>query len=130
MMHMDLSERDAAIRRVMRTVARYGARNSLPVTNDDGTSPMVIALPKDSMSDVHDRVVRAGGHANVFVAYEEDIALVVLRCEHTEIEDDHPGDLHPDIEIDMFIAAARSSEPGESFTMKVSSEVSQLDYVF
>ena len=132
MSNMELSERDAAIRRVMKSLARLRAKGPFPVALDDGTSPTVIALPSDTMSAVHARVTRAGGYANVFVAYDQRITLVALRCEAAEMVAGDEPDLHPDIEIDMFLQLVRaSSTEQEKFLMhraSASSQVRELDY--
>lgn len=100
---------DKATRRVMQTVARVLAKRPLPVRLEDGTSPIVVALPSDSVATLDARLARAGGSANIFVAYPEKLMLVAARDEHL---DDDVADIHPDSTVDMMILWLKSTPKG------------------
>ena len=63
-----VSPRIEASKRIMRTL---GVRPVPLVTLDDGSSPIVVALPNDYASEVLARVRAVGGSANVTVAFKE-----------------------------------------------------------
>lgn len=62
----------------MKALARVVARDPLPVKLNDGSSPVVVALPEDPITDVTERVARVGGAANVVVADTESFAIVAF----------------------------------------------------
>lgn len=71
-----MDARNIATRRVMKTVARRSMVQPLPVVADDGTRPVVVALPDDDLKTVFERVEAFGGRANVFVAFADWLALI------------------------------------------------------
>lgn len=71
-----MDARNIATRRVMKTVARRSTMQPLPVLADDGTRPVVVALPDDDLNSVFERVEAFGGRANVFVAFPDWLALI------------------------------------------------------
>lgn len=71
-----MDARNIATRRVMKTIARRSTVQPLPVVGDDGTRPVVIALPDDDLKTVFERVEAFGGRANVFVAFPDWLALI------------------------------------------------------
>lgn len=71
-----MDARNIATRRVMKTVARRSTMQPLPVLADDGTRPVVVALPEDDLNTVFKRVEAFGGRANVFVAFPDWLALI------------------------------------------------------
>jgi len=72
-------ERVKATRRVMKTVARESAFEPLPIVLEDGSSPVVVALPDDEIESVYRRIRKFGSAANVFVAYPENTRLIGMR---------------------------------------------------
>lgn len=50
----------------------------LPVVLDDGSTPVVVALPDDTIESVYRRIEKFGGAANVFVAYPENARLIEM----------------------------------------------------
>jgi len=93
-------DREKVIRRVMRTVAREQARSPLPVRLEDGSSPLVVALPGDSVADVFERVGGFGGSANLIVAYAERLKLLSIEL-NASSETREPADVHPVASIGM-----------------------------
>lgn len=81
-----MQSRSLATRRVMKTIARRVADQPLPVRLADGTSPVVVALPEDQLVDIGDQVKRLGGHANVFVALGDGLALIDFIVENGETQ--------------------------------------------
>jgi hypothetical protein len=73
-----VSTRIERTKQVMRAV---GGRNE-PVKLmklDDGSSPLIVALPSDYISRVIGQVHRVGGSANVIVAYPNHFELLALQ---------------------------------------------------
>lgn len=68
-----------ATRRVMKALARLVAREPLPVKLEDGTSPVVVAVPEEPVADMLARISRAGGRANVAIDYVDHFAIAA--CE-------------------------------------------------
>lgn len=58
-----------ATQRVMKALARLSAREALPVVLPDGSTPVVVTIPEERVSDMVARLDRAGGHANVVIDY-------------------------------------------------------------
>ncbi|MDN3309541.1 hypothetical protein QWJ90_01215 [Microbacterium oryzae] len=70
----------------MKTVARRSAVEPLPVRLSDGSTPVVVALPEDTLGSVATRVNGFGGEANVFVAFPEKLTLIDFRVSKHEGE--------------------------------------------
>lgn len=65
-------------KRIMRTIGLRAEPFQL-FRLEDGTSPMVVALPNERISEVLDRVRRVGGSANVAVAYAKNFEMLTLQ---------------------------------------------------
>lgn len=66
--------REQAIRRVMRSISRRVVNSGpLPVRAKDGSYPVVVALPEDTVADMDERRHRIGPDVNVVVAYPDRI---------------------------------------------------------
>lgn len=100
------AERNRTVSRVMRTVARMGARGPLPVSTADGVSAIVVALPSDRIADVEDRRIRIGGKVNLFVAYTDRLVLLAMN----DLEDDDDTiPVSPDSDMDMLVTWLKST---------------------
>lgn len=71
-----MDARRVATTRVMKTIARRGATDPLKIIADDGTRPVVVTLPEDDLKSTIERVDAYGGRANVFVAFQDWLALI------------------------------------------------------
>ncbi len=74
------SGRDRVIRRVMRSISRRVVNSGpLPVQGSDGSYPIVVALPEDTVADMEARRDRISRDANVVVAFPERMVLIAMR---------------------------------------------------
>lgn len=126
------TERERATRRVMRTLTHWSATNRLPVRLEDGTSPVVIALPDDPMEEIEARRLRMGGYVNLVVAYPEYMLLLRAR---DEAETDETAEIAPFSSVAMLVAWLQSTEKKSgSFRIRparhVMPTVEQLEYAF
>lgn len=94
------TERDVATVRVSKSLARLLVHASLPVRDERGTSPVIVALPSDSLASVVEKVSRSGA-ANVIVAYREKMVLLPLSSEHEFTRDLNV--IGTESDIDMFV---------------------------
>lgn len=132
-----MDERGTAIRRVMKTVARRAVVAPLPIQADDGTRPVVVALPDDTLKGVVERIMEFGGRANVFVAYPDDLALVELSVgAHEDSHDDEGNDLaHAATTMSMYVDVLFAAGGPVSIDLNVSDSafaqsVQKLTYAF
>jgi hypothetical protein len=103
------TEYDQATRRVMQAVARRVAHNPLPIRLEDGTSPIVVALPTDTVEAIDARLARAGGSANIMVAFPDKIMLITaLTAEY----DNDIADVAPNSTVEMLIEWLQSTTTG------------------
>ena len=94
------SPREKAIRRVMRNVARRVVNaGPLPVQAEDGSYPIVVMLPDETVADMEDRRDRIGRDCNVIVAFPDRMTLIAMR---DGIRDD-PAEVHPDSTMEMLV---------------------------
>lgn len=77
------------------------ATAELPVVNDDGDAPVVVALADERLGVLLARVRNAGGYANVFVRLEEGYSLIAFI--------DVDGAIDPSAAEDFASAANRPS---------------------
>jgi len=117
-----MQQRSLATRRVMKTVARRAVEQPLPVRLSDGTFPIIVTLPDDTVVSVGDRVRKVGGRANVFVAFSTDLALVEFLAEATAGEGGSQI-AHEDTSMAMFVELLKL-HPGESCNITISRNVS------
>ena len=72
--------RDRVIRRVMRNISRRVVNSGpLPVQATDGSYPIVVTLPEDTVADMEERRNRINRDANVVVAYPDRMVLIAMR---------------------------------------------------
>lgn len=93
----------------MRTIARMAAVRPLPVRLEDGSCPVVVALPSDRVGDVEARRERMGGHVNVFVAYPDRLLQLSMR---EMPDDDDTADVSPSSSMDMLVTWLTSTTTG------------------
>ena len=122
--------REQAIRRVMRSISRrvvhYGP---LPVQAADGTYPIVVALPEDTVADTEDRRNRVGRNANVVVAYPERMVLIAMR----DGVNDDPAEVHPDSSMDMLVLFLKNNPediPAIRVGSRTAPRIEELAYAF
>lgn len=100
--------RDVATRKVMKTLGQSAA--GLPFRLEDGTSPLVIAMPYEHVSEVVNRVLSLGGRANVAVAFAKNYATLVMG-RHIEGSGDEI-EITQDLSMGMFLIRVKS-HPGQ-----------------
>ena len=94
--------RDDATRRVMKTIALKSPPVQLPYTAEDGTKPLVVALPAELISDVISRVVSVGGHSNIAIAFATNFYLIVIDSGGRK-KGDAEMEVTQDISMGMFL---------------------------
>ena len=107
--------RDDATRRVMKTVARTFDREPLPLTLEDGTQPLVVALPSEYISEIVGRVISIGGSANVAVAFNDHFTTIVLANNGSPSMD--VLEINQDLSMGMFLIKLERN-PGKSMRLK------------
>lgn len=107
--------RDDATRRVMKTVARTFDSEPLPLRLEDGTQPLVVALPSEYISEIVNRVVSIGGQANVAVAFNDHFTTIVLGNKADQSM--HVLEINQDLSMGMFLIKLQQN-PGKSMRLK------------
>lgn len=100
--------RDAATRKVMKTIGQR--EETLPLVLDDGTSPLVIAMPYEHVSEVINRVASLGGQANVAVAFAQSYATLIM-ARTTEYTGEYLV-INQDLSMGMFLISVKN-HPGQ-----------------
>jgi hypothetical protein len=124
----NMNERDAATRRVMKSLARRAMTQKLPCVNDEGVAPIVIALPGELLLTVVARVDDMGGSANVVLAFPDRYRV----CGFTRnmVEELESGDesvtAHGTSTIDMFFDVIASTATG-ALTLTIPSAGDQVE---
>ena len=135
----NMNERDAATRRVMKSLARRAATHSaLPVVNEDGAAPLLIALPGELLSVVAGRLDAMGGRANVVLAFPDRYRICGFTQQMVEeIESDEDAvTAHHESTIDMFFDVIAATPTGTlTLTIGVNEaatlpRVEDLEYAF
>lgn len=124
------SSRDIVVRRVMRNLARRAINHGpLPVQAEDGTYPVVVVLPEDTVGDMEERRSRVGRDANVVVAYPDRMVLIAMRDAVRE----NAAEVHPDSPMDMLVIFLRE-HPDENPAIRVGARmaprIEDLAYAF
>lgn len=114
------SPRSIATRRVMKTIARHVARQPLPTRLDDGSSPVIVALPEDALANVVAQVDAIGGRANVFVAFPDRLALIDTSIDGLNPTPENHQKSHANTTMAMYVEFLRHTN-GESVTVTVNS---------
>lgn len=68
------------VKYVMSTIG-FQSRNMNLITNEQGETPLVIALPHEPMQDVVKRLHEAGGTANIVVAFPKRVVVFPLTAQ-------------------------------------------------
>lgn len=104
-------ERDTATRRVIRSLARMQQNLVLPVQLPDGSKPVVIALPHDSLSEIESKVAHYGS-ASVIVAYSDHMSIIAFEKTTGELFSTSASGatVHGDSDIDMLIHLLREQQ--------------------
>lgn len=100
--------RDTAIRKVMKTLSQRAG--TLPLVLDDGTSPLVIAMPYEHVSEVMNRVASMGGEANVAVAFAKSYATLIMA--RTAEQAGEYLIINQDLSMGMFLITVKN-HPGK-----------------
>lgn len=95
--------RDDATRRVMKSLARPHASGALSLQLDDGTRPLVVALPFEKVSEVVARVRVIGGKANVAVAHAKNFNTLVMDLNPRTATDRPVVEITQDLSMGMFV---------------------------
>jgi hypothetical protein len=114
------------MRSISRRVVNFGP---LPVQAKDGSYPVIVALPDDTVSDVEDQRDRISRDANIVVAYPERMVLIAMR----EAVRDDPAEIHPDSTIDMLVLYIKSHSeevPAIRVGSKTAPRIEELAYAF
>lgn len=126
----DESPREQAMRRVMRSLPRRMASvGPLPVVGVDGSHPVVVLLPDDTVEEMETRRLRFGGEVNVVVAYPNNMVMFPMR----QNDRDDSMEIHPDASMDMLVVYLRQT--GESTSSirigaRASLPLEELAYAF
>lgn len=125
------SPREKATRRVMRSISRRVVNfGPLPVRAEDGTYPIVVVLPEETVADMEDRRNRISRDVNVVVAYPERMVLIAMR----DAVHDDPAEIHPGSTMDMLVFYLRNSAGEDVPAIRVGSvaapHVEELAYTF
>ena len=125
------SPREKAIRRVMRSISRRVVSfGPLPVRAEDGTYPIVVALPNETVAEMEERRNRLSRDVNVVVAYPERMVLIAMR---DAVRDD-PAEIHPDSTMDMLVHYLRNSGSNDVPSIRIGSttapRLEDLAYAF
>ncbi len=107
--------RDDATRRVMKTVAHTFASEPLPFQLEDGTQPLVVALPSEYISEIVNRVISIGGKANIAVAFNDHFTTIVLGDDAKQSMD--VLEINQDLSMGMFLIKLQQN-PGKSMRLK------------
>lgn len=95
-------DRLRAIKRVGVSLAKIQAHHRLPVQLPDGSFPVVVALPTDTLSQVQELVARSGS-ANVFVAYDDRMTVIAFRAGAAETPAEFTVNVNPGSDADMLV---------------------------
>jgi hypothetical protein len=107
--------RDSATRRVMKTIARTFDHETLPLVLPDGSRPIVVALPNETISEVVSRVMSIGGRANVAVAFADRFQTFVMNNNaSTSLK---VIEITQDISVGYFLIRLEQN-PGKSMRLK------------
>lgn len=96
--------RNEATQRIMKALARLVATEPLPVRLDDGSTPVVVAVPEEPVQDMLARLHRAGGAANVVVDYVDSFYVASFfssALPAAAVGD--PADVHNNSNVGMLI---------------------------
>lgn len=108
------SRRIELTKRVMKTIGTSATPVHL-MKLDDGSSPLVVALPNENVSDVFDRVRAIGGNANIAIAYAKDFQMMTLS--DRAVSD---GELEVNRDLSMGMLSIKMSQnPGKTIRIKV-----------
>jgi len=114
------------VERVMGTIG-FQSRNMSLLTNENGETPLVIALPSENMQDVLKRVRDAGGSVNIVVAFPQRVVVFPLTSKK-------PVGPVSDIRVakttsvGMFIIRLRSQKLGSSIRLVVAERDFEAEY--
>lgn len=130
------NNRSLATRRVMKTIARRTPANPLPVKAQDGSTPVVVALPDDRLLDIATHVQKQfGGHANVFVTLPDHIALIDFQLDPSGVDRQDYQSGHANTSMAMYVSFLKMN-PGKPsmLTLKMGSpvgaDVQDIAYAF
>lgn len=108
-----LMGRDMATRKVMKTLGQ--SEGTLPFVLDDGTSPLVVAMPYEHVSEVMSRVVSMGGKANIAVAFATNYATLVMGRATVHAGEDLV--INQDLSMGMFLIRVKN-HPGQTIRFR------------
>lgn len=90
----------------MRSVARRVVNSGpLPVQAHDGSYPIVVMLPEETVADMEDRRNRLSRDSNVVVAFPDRMVVIAMR---DGIRDD-PAEVHPESTMEMLVYYLKSN---------------------
>ncbi|TFC92028.1 MULTISPECIES: hypothetical protein [Cryobacterium] len=111
----------------MKTIAVGQHRVTLPFRAEDGSQPLVVAMPYEHVSDVVLRVRSIGGHANVAVAFARNFSLVVMDSDDTEAVGPEM-EVNEDLSMGMFLIAI-GSHPSKKTRFRFRESVANVPVV-
>ncbi len=109
--------RDDATRRVMKSLARPHTAGALSLRLDDGTRPVVVALPYEKVSEVVARVRAIGGKANVAVAHAQNFHTLVMDLEGRSSTSRPVVEITQDLSMGMFVLKVEAN-PSKSILFR------------
>ena len=128
------TERDRATTRVMRAVARRSVvLGPLPVRAEDGSYPVIVTLPDDTLGYMESRRNHIGRSANVIVAYPERMVLIAMR----DGQSDDAAPVDSDASMALFVSWLQNTDmqrPAIRVTKRAETaarpRVEEIAYVF
>lgn len=81
-----------ATRKVMKAIATGPTRVRLQYRAEDGTFPLVVALPNENIADVAERVRSVGGSANVAIAFAKNFRIISMTGVDVELNPEEHED--------------------------------------
>ena len=120
------SEYRKSVKRVMSTIG-FQSRNMNLLKTVNGETPLVIALPNESMQDVMQRLHDAGGSANIVVVFAKRVVIFPLTAKKPSgiIND---LSLTKTVSVGMFLESARNQKIGTSFRLVLGDRDFEAEY--
>lgn len=114
------------VKYVMSTIG-FQSRNMNLLKNEAGETPLVIALPREPMQDIMQRLHDSGGSANIVVAFPKKVVIFPLTAtKPSGAISDLP--LSKSISVGMFLENTRRNRKGETFRLVLEDRDFEAEY--
>lgn len=98
----------------MKSLALRGPASGERLQIEDGTFPVVVALPYEHISDVINRVQSFGGQANVAIAFSDSFTMITMG---QKAVGNKIVEVHQDLSMGMFLIKAQNN-PGKTIPLR------------